>query len=57
MLTVKTFEDKNLLINRTNIAAKNRSEVPCGYITADEWLTRSKKNISEIFRKYEQGIL
>ena len=27
------------------------------YMTADEWLSRSKKNISEIFRKHEQGLI
>ena len=31
--------------------------VPNGYVTAEEWLTQSKKNISEIFEKYEKGIL
>jgi len=31
--------------------------VPQGYMTAEEWRGRCKKNISEIFRKHEQGVL
>jgi len=27
------------------------------YMTAEEWIIRSKKNISEIFRKHEQGLI
>ena len=40
-----------------NIYAQELNGVPCGYMTSDEWLARSKKNISEIFRKHEQGLL
>ena len=60
MFTVE-IEEKTLdckeLHTRTKKYTKSRDEVPDGYITAEEWLTRSKKNISEIFRKYEQGLL
>jgi hypothetical protein len=52
----QTFDSKELL-KRPKVYTQIRDEVPCGYITAEEWLTRSKKNISEIFRKYEQGLL
>jgi len=52
----QTLECKELH-KRPIIFAHSRDEVPNGYITAEEWLTRSKKNISEIFRKYEQGLL
>ena len=45
------------LYTRPKICTQSRDEVPVGYITAEEWLTRTKKNISEIFRKYEQGLL
>ena len=68
MLTVEideqTPDGKELLIEihkRSNavreIYTQKRNEVPRGYMTAEEWLSRSKKNISEIFRKHEQGLL
>jgi len=68
MLTVEideqTPDGKELLIEihkRHNAVRKiythNRDGIPYGYMTADEWLSRSKKNISEIFRKHEQGLL
>ena len=60
MLTVKIDEqaiDSKELSKRPKVYAQTRDEVPCGYITAKEWLTRSKENISDVFRKYEQGLL
>ena len=60
MLTVEIEEqilDCKELHTRPKIYSQSRDEIPDGYITAEEWLTRSKKNISEIFRKYEKGLL
>jgi hypothetical protein len=60
MLTVEIDEqilDCKELHKRPKIYTQSRDEVPCGYITAEEWLIRSKKNISEIFRKHEKGLL
>jgi hypothetical protein len=68
MLTIeidnRTREVNDLLtrINKQSDTVQNsypeqQNIIPEGYMTADEWRTRCKKNISEIFRKYEQGIL
>ena len=68
MVTVEidesTLEGKELLLEiqkRTNSVRPFKAEklngVSEGYITAEEWLLRCKKNISEIFRKHEQGLL
>ena len=60
MLTVEIDEqilDSKELSKRPKLYAQTLDEVPCGYITAEEWLIRSKKNISDVFRKYEQGLL
>ena len=35
----------------------NSNIAPEGYMTADEWRARCKKNIAEIFRKHEHGLL
>ena len=52
----QTLDSKELVHKFTDVArkiyAQNRIEVPCGYMTAEEWLLRSKKNISEIFSNY-----
>jgi hypothetical protein len=34
-----------------------RNGKPEGYLTAEEWRDKCKRNISEIFRKHEQGLL
>jgi len=52
----QTLDSKELR-EHPKVYAQTRDEVPCGYITAEEWLTRSKKNIADVFRKYEQGLL
>ena len=39
------------------IYTKKPDIMPEGYMTAEEWHVRCKKNISEIFRKYEHGVL
>ena len=53
MVTVEIdVKDKRVL---TEI--RKRSNVPEGYMTAEEWRTRCKKNISEIFRKNSHGLL
>jgi len=59
----KTAEGKELLmkIRKYPNAARRvytgkLNGIPEGYMTADEWRTRCKGNISEIFRKYEQGL-
>ena len=68
MITVeiddKTPEGKELLIEihkRSNairkVLARKHNGVPEGYMTADEWRNHCKKNISEIFRKCEHGLL
>ena len=67
MITVeiddKTPEGKELLIEinkRSNVIRKvftrNQNGVPEGYMNAQEWRSRCRKNISEIFRKNEHGI-
>ena len=38
-------------------SSKKINKIPEGYMTADEWAVRCKKNITEIFRKHEQGLL
>ena len=60
----RTPEGKELLIEihkRPNavrkVYTKKQNEVPKGYMTSEEWRTRCKKNISEIFRKHEEGLL
>ena len=45
---VKILEKRYIPMNDT---------VPQGFMTAEEWRGRCRKNISEIFRKHEQGIL
>ena len=68
MITVeideKTQEGKELLVEihkRSNairkVFAREHNGIPEGYMTADEWRSHCKRNISEIFRKYEQGLL
>jgi len=37
--------------------SSNYNSIPEGYMTAEEWRSNCKKNISEIYRKYEQGLL
>ena len=60
MITVeiddKTPEGKELLIEinkRSNVIRKvfkrNQNGVPGGYMTAEEWRSRCRKNISEIY--------
>ena len=43
------------IIHKRSDAVLHR--IPEGYMTAEEWRIRCRKNISEIFRKYEQGVL
>jgi len=58
MLTARIIDEQTLDCEEFPvISSQTRDEIPCGYITAEEWLIRSKKNISGIFRKYEQGLL
>ena len=53
MITIDIdVKDKELLTKICKL-----SKLPEGYITAEEWRTRCKKNISEIFRKYAHGLL
>ena len=37
--------------------ADMKDGMPEGYLTAEEWRDRCKKNISEIFRKHDEGTL
>ena len=60
----RTPEGRDLLIeiNKRPYAARRiydgkQDGIPKGYMTAEEWRVRCKKNISEIFRKYEHGLL
>ena len=54
-LELDTKASEGKIIYKQSNAVLDR--IPEGYMTAEEWRIRCKKNISEIFRKYEQGIL
>ena len=60
----KIAEGEELLIEikkRPNavrrISAGKQNIAPNGYMTAEEWRSRCRKNISEIFSKHGQGLL
>jgi len=60
----RTSDGKELLMEIHNrpyavrrIYDRKQDGIPEGYITAEEWRIRCKKNISEIFRKHEHGLL
>ena len=52
---IVTASNVRILEKRSDII---QNEVaPKGYMTAEEWRSKCRKNISEIFRKHEQDIL
>jgi hypothetical protein len=55
----QTSEVELISINKNaNFIGNEKHDVmPKGFITAEEWRIRCKKNISDIFKKYEQGNL
>jgi len=61
----RTSEGKELLMEihkrpyavRRIYDGKQGGIIPEGYMTAEEWRVRCRKNISGIFRKYEHGLL
>ena len=56
MVAVEQRTSKSRFFDKHLDVALNDA-IPQGYMTAEEWRGRCKKNISEIFRKHEQGVL